>query len=53
VPLAVLVVVLGLYPNMILRTIERPIQSITRGDHGPPAPAPAEATADATALAAP
>ncbi len=38
-PLAILVVVLGLYPNLILKTIEAPIQQITR--HEPAAgPAP-------------
>ncbi|MGB7161355.1 MAG: NADH-quinone oxidoreductase subunit M, partial [Tepidisphaeraceae bacterium] len=32
VPIAILVVVLGVYPNLILKTIERPIQTITKAD---------------------
>jgi NADH-quinone oxidoreductase subunit M len=51
VPLAVLVVVLGLQPNLVLRTIARPVQSLTRGDHGPPRPA--EETLAAAAAGAP
>jgi NADH-quinone oxidoreductase subunit M len=32
IPLAVLVLVLGVFPNLVLKTIERPIQLITKSD---------------------
>jgi len=43
VPLALCVLILGVYPNVILNSIEKPAQAITQAIHQPTQPVVAEA----------